>query len=174
MIQPTVGVNQSAEPERGDLVPTTEQTPVSDSIPAPQGTPAIPVVIPSVSIPETPVPLTPVIKSTVVLSQSTEPERVDLVPTTEQTPVSDSIPVLSGYPAISVVIPSVSIPKIPVPLTPVIKPTVVLSQSSEPVIKICTQKGADSGYQKRSACIILPHIAGSGDIGRHTGAGVRK
>ena len=54
--RPAVVVSPSAEPEIKHSVPTTEQTPVSDSIPVSPVTPAIPVVIPSVSIPETPVP----------------------------------------------------------------------------------------------------------------------
>ena len=40
--KPTVVLSQSTEPERGDLVPTTEQTPVSGSIPVPQVLPQYP------------------------------------------------------------------------------------------------------------------------------------
>jgi two-component system OmpR family response regulator len=132
---PTVVVSPSAEPEIKHSVPTTEQTPVSDSIPVPPGTPAIPVVIPSGSIPKTPVSHTPRIRPTIVMSQSTEPEIKHSVPTTEQTPVSDSIPVPPVTPAVPVVIPSGSIPKTPVPHTPGIKPTLEVSPSGKPAIK---------------------------------------
>jgi hypothetical protein len=101
-IQPTDAVSHSIEPLFEDFVPDTEPAPVAEPIPEPPVTPAIPVIVPSVSNPETPSPsVIPVphevpIQPTDAVSHSIEPLFEDPVPATEPIPrIEREMPVSS-------------------------------------------------------------------------------